>query len=157
MDTGVLVGLSFLLIGLATFCVYTHFRSRDWRTALGTLGLDTRGEGVVDGRGLSVTEAHGQLTITVFVANRTRLLDEVHADDFLAIAPWIPSLARTQLAALAPLGGNWHATLEGRTLKLTGSRSSVRRPELFTYLVQLACDLAESVDTRGHRPVFAVA
>jgi hypothetical protein len=157
MDIGVPLFLALTLIVLVLILTLTHRQSLGWHSALRALGLDNSGEGVLDGRGLSVVEARGQLTITVWVANRTRLLDEVQASDFLAVAPWIPALARTQLAALAPLGGDWRVVLEGRTLKLVGTRSSVRRPELFAYLVHLACDLAESVDARGQRKTLVVA
>jgi hypothetical protein len=124
---------------------------RGWRRGLRSLGLNERGEGVVEGRGVRAFERRGELVIEVCVANRGRLLDVLEADDLLARAPWIPPLARARLGALAPLHGCWRVEVEDRTLRLRGQCASVRRPELLGFLVDLACDLAESVDSRERR------
>jgi hypothetical protein len=155
MDMATLIGLGAVVVGAGL----SYFRvcRRTWKSRLRSLGLDHHGEGVVEGRGIRVSEQRGVLTISVCIVNRNRLYDEVRADDLLALARWIPPLTRAQLAALAPLRGEWRTCIEGRTLRLIGRSASIRRPELLSYLIYLACDLAEGVDSRRFSTRAAMA
>lgn len=140
------IGLSSVAVGIGLLWWQASYRAGLWKSRLRSLGLNRRGEGVLDGRGITVTEQRGIITISVCISNRSRLFDEVRADDLLALARWIPPLTRAQLTTLAPLRGDWRACVAGRTLTLSGKSSTVRRPELLGYLVTLACELAEGVD-----------
>ncbi|MGC4045424.1 MAG: hypothetical protein QM758_16660 [Armatimonas sp.] len=157
MDTATFIGLGTVALGIGLMWWQASHRAGLWKSRLRALGLNQQGEGVLDGRGVSVTESRGILTISVCIANRSRLFDEVRADDLLALARWISPLTRAQLTTLAPLRGDWRASVVGRTLTLSGQSATIRHPELLGYLVTLACELAEGVDSRAFSTRAAMA
>lgn len=87
------------------------------------------------------------MCVEVRLRNRARLVDCLQAKGPLINIQWLSPLGRTQLDALAARCDDWSVEVSGRTLKLTGNAPFFLRSDRLTYLLDVACDLAEGVDS----------
>ena len=154
-------------LGLLVYWVWNaRRRDRTWRRVGGDLGLGGRGSawsrprlaGTYRGRALEAAHHAGYFRVAVRVANRARLFDEIRSSAPLPGALWLNAAAREKLFALrhGPGGARrrwWKVRVQGHavTLLCLGTETSARH---LRDLLDLACDLAEGVDSVSGLPLL---
>ena len=159
-----LLGAPLLAGGVGTVWLRRRRTAYLWRRAANLAGLSLEVTetglalgGVYRSRSVRVASRDGQVEILVRAVNRARLIDQIRADGPLPEAPWLTGLARSELSALKThthgLGAAWSVRIADRSLVLSAAPSLARRPEQVRFLLDLACDLADGVDSVGGQSV----
>jgi len=124
-----------------------------WPKQITQAGLrpESRGlwSGVVRGRALLLTLRGNDVVLKSKILNTAHLVDELSSRSPVPITPWLSELASLELTAFvqAPqVSERWHVKVRGTELELA---CAAVRPEQLRFLLDLACDLAESVDDFG--------
>lgn len=83
------------------------------------------------------------------ILNPAHLVDELSSRSPLPVTPWLSELASLELTAFVQVpqvSERWHVKVRGTELELACAGA---RPEQLRFLLDLACDLGESVDHFG--------
>ena len=156
------LGVPFLWFVVITL-VQGHQRDRAWQQLGGELGLGghatalsrPRLNGVYRGRATEAWHHGGYLEIVARAANDAHLLDEIRSSAPLPDAPWLSAAARSGLTALKSERGRrrwWKVRVQDQRVTLTflGTETDAA---LLRDLLDLACDLAEGVDSVAPAPL----